>query len=97
MKALSPAKLCFRQHVDDEDPRLSRDGEWFRLARADDGLLCVEAISDRSLNRDSSEPSAVWAYCADVPSHIARQLADDESPDQVAQVLNRALRALNFV
>jgi hypothetical protein len=31
-----------------------------------------------------------------VPPHIARQLTDDDDPDQVAKVLGRAIHALGY-
>lgn len=73
---------------------LDRGGVWFRLARTSDGLLCLESISDATLNRP--RPAADWAFCGDVPPHIARQLSDDEDPDQVAKVLDRAIHALRY-
>lgn len=80
----------------------ARGGEWFRLSRTSNGVLCLESISDASLNR--SGPPADWAFCGEVPRHIAKQLADrngspawDQDPDQVAKVLDRAIRALGYV
>jgi len=87
MITLSPSKLVLTASVD-------RGGTWFRLTRTSDGLLCLESISDAALNR--SGPPADWAFGADVPPHIARQLTDDDDPDQVARVLDRAIRALGY-
>lgn len=70
------------------------EGEWFRLARTSDGILCVESISDKTLNRPG--PAADWAFGGDVPPHIAKQLTDDDNPDQVTTVLARAMRALKY-
>lgn len=88
MIALSPSKLISTATSRD------RGGEWFRLARTSDGLLCLESISDATLNRPGQP--AEWAFCGDVPPHVARQLADDDNPDQVARVLDRAIRALQY-
>ncbi len=88
MIALSPSKLI--STVASEQ----RGGEWFRLARTSDGLLCLESISDATLSR-SGDP-APWAFGGDVPPHIAKQLLDDEDPDQVARVLDRVIRALGY-
>lgn len=84
MIALSPSKLI----------STPAGGAWFRLARTSDGLLCLESISD-DVARNG--PSAYWAFRGDVPPHIATQLDDDDSPDQVARVLDRALRALRYM
>lgn len=86
--ALSPAKLVATA------ASANRGGEWFRLRRTDDGLLCLESISDATLNR--SGPPAEWAFGGEVPRHIARQLTDDNDPDQVARVLERAMRAMGY-
>jgi len=67
---------------------------WFRLARTSDGLLCLETISDASLNQPGS--SEVWAFKCDVPPHIAKQLTNDHDPGQVVKVLDRALRTLKY-
>ena len=88
MIALSPFKLISTA------ASATRGGEWFRLARTSDGLLCLESISDATLNR--SGPPADWAFGGDVPPHIARQLTDDDDPDQVARVLHRTIRALGY-
>jgi hypothetical protein len=79
----------------------SRGGEWFRLSRTSDGVLCLESISDASLHRSGSP--ADWAFCGEVPRHIAKQLDDrkgspawDLDPDQVAKVLDRAIRVLGY-
>jgi hypothetical protein len=89
MIALSPSKLI---SLSPTDAGTQRGPEWFRLARSSDGILCLESISDATLNR--SGPAAEWAFGAEVPRHIARQLTDDQDPDQVAKVLDRAIRAL---
>ena len=75
MTVLSPSKLI--------------GGEWFRLARSSDGILCLESISDTPLNHE-------WAFCAEVPRYIAWQLTDDSVPDLVAKVLDRAIRVLGY-
>lgn len=85
MKILSPSTM--RRGQTDSQPR------WFRLARTDDGLLCLESISDASLN---SDPLAEWAFYGDAPPRIAKQLADDDDPDQVAKVLNIAVHAMAY-
>jgi len=90
MIALSPAKLMISTAAN-----FARGSAWFRLARTDDGILCLESISDLSLNR--SGPPADWAFGGEVPPHIARQLTDDDDPDQVAKVLGRAIHALGYV
>jgi len=70
---------------------------WFRLIRTDDGLLCLESISDAKLSRAQSLQSEdPWAFVADVPPHIAQQLTNDDDPDNVVKVLNRALHALGI-
>jgi hypothetical protein len=87
MKGLSPSKLV----------STSRGGEWFRLARTDDGILCLESISDTTLQLGPAA-SAPWAFGAEVPPHIARQLSeqlgDDDDPDQVVKILARAIHVL---
>jgi hypothetical protein len=90
MIALSPLKLILTAPVD----RNPGGAQWFRLARTRDGILCLESISDVSLNR--TEPSPTWAFGGDVPPHIARQLTNEGDHDQVASVLDRALRALKY-
>jgi hypothetical protein len=88
--ALSPAKLMISTAAN-----FAHGGEWFRLARTDDGILCLESISDATLHR--SGPPAPWAFAADVPPHVARQLDGyDDDPDQVAKVLGRAIHALGY-
>jgi hypothetical protein len=90
MLALSPSKLILTIPIDQ-----SPGGAlWFRLARTSDGLLCLEAISDASLNQLGA--SEVWAFRGDVPPHIARQLTNDGDPNQVARVLDRAIRVLGY-
>jgi hypothetical protein len=90
MIALSPSKLILTTPVDH-----SPGGAlWFRLARTSDGLLCLEAISDASLNLPGA--SEIWAFRGDVPPHIARQLTNDGDPNQVARVLDRAIRVLGY-
>jgi hypothetical protein len=86
--ALSPSKLITTVASE------HRGGEWFRLSRTSDGVLCLESISDATLNR--SGPPAEWAFGGEVPRHIAKQLVDDNDPDQVAKVLDRAIRALGY-
>lgn len=101
---LSPAKLLATGSV-------FKPGEtptWFRLRRTDDGLLCLESVpaglrtfDDPTAALVVSEagprgPGPVWAFVADVPPNIARQLVDDDSPDNVATVLSRALRMLGI-
>lgn len=88
MIALSPSKLVFA--VTDEQ----HGGNWFRLVRSSDGILCLESISAATLNR--AGPPAEWAFSGEVPRHIARQLTNDGDPDQVTKVLERAIRALNY-
>jgi hypothetical protein len=88
MIALSPSKLILTAAGND------RGGQWFRLARTSDGLLCLESISDATLCR--SGPPADWAFGGEVPRHIVRQLTDDDDPDQVARVLDRAIRVLGY-
>ena len=92
MIALSPFKLI----LTGPGPVDHSPGEalWFRLARTSDGLLCLEAISDASLNQPGS--SEVWAFRGDVPPYIARQLTNDDDHDQVARVLDRTLRVLKY-
>lgn len=84
MKALSPSKLYHGK----------LGPEWYRLARTDDGVLCLECISDKTLNRAGEPPD--WAFAGEAPPLIARQLKNDDSPDQVAKVLERAVRALGY-
>ena len=87
MIALSPSKLFPASAPE-------RGGQWFRLSRTDDGILCLESISDATRNRPGDP--APWAFGGEVPPHIARQLDDDSDPDQVARVLDRAVRALGY-
>ena len=56
MIALSPFKLILTAPMDHS----SGGALWFRLARTSDGLLCLEAISDTSLNQPGS--SEAWAW-----------------------------------
>lgn len=84
MQALSPARR----------PSLLNGHLWFRLAWTDDGLLCLETISDQTLSRPGLP--AAWAFCGEVPLPIARLLQDDANPDQVTKVLDLALCALGF-
>jgi hypothetical protein len=86
--ALSPSKLI------SNPARPQSRGEWFRLARSSDGVLCLESITDETLHRPG-EP-AEWAFGAEVPRHIAKQLADDHDPDQVVKVLVRAMHILGY-
>jgi hypothetical protein len=88
MTSLSPSKRVLTTTSD------QHGGAWFRLARTSDGILCLESISETALNR--SGLLAAWAFSGDVPPHIANQLADDGAPDQVARVLDCALRALRY-
>jgi len=91
MIALSPSKLILTAPVD----RSPGGALWFRLARTSDGLLCLESISDASLK--SSEAYEIpWAFRGDVPPYIATQLTNDDDHDQVARVLDRALRVLKY-
>ena len=87
MIALSPSKLI-------SDPARPHCGEWFRLSRSSDGVLCLESITDETLHRPGDP--AEWAFSAEVPRHIAAQLADDHDPDQVVKVLGRAMHALGY-
>lgn len=84
MIVLSPSKLISTAASQEHG------GTWFRLACASDGLLCLESISDVALQRSGS--SAEWAFYGEVPPYIAKRLTDINSPDQVAQVLDRAIR-----
>lgn len=71
---------------------------WFRLARADDGRLCLESISNlawRAAHSMGFLETASWTFCADVPPYIAKRLAADNDRDQVARVLDRALKVLS--
>jgi hypothetical protein len=88
MTSLSPSKHVLTTTHD------KHGGAWFRLARTNDGILCLESISEASLNRSGLR--ATWAFSGNVPPHIANQLADDDAPDQVARVLDRTLRALRY-
>lgn len=88
MIVLSPAKLISTAAT------AQLGGEWFRLSRSSDGVLCLESISDATLHR--SGPPAEWAFGGEVPRHIAKQLVDDDDPDQVARVLGRAIHILGY-
>lgn len=97
---LSPAKmiLATASVFPAGKPPAESTPTWFRLRRTDDGLLCLESIPDEVISRSQSRLSEPeWAFFADVPPHIARQLTDDASPDFVAGVLGRALQALGIV
>ena len=88
MRGLCPATLRI-------DHRPVLGGAWYRLARTDDGQLCLQVVSDAlsldARNRGVDEP---WEWCADVPDTMAAVLTDDENPTLVARVLRHAISAM---
>jgi len=90
---LSPAKLLATGAVFPGGAQPT----WFRLIRTDDGLLCLESVPDADLSSaDLRGEDPPWAFVADVPPHIARQLTEDRCSDDVVKVLSRALHALGI-